>query len=62
MKQNELQLLIDLRNYLIHRHDQLDGKSNPGTSVMLQRDTASIITESIKRIDVILEEYVKIGK
>jgi len=62
MKQNELQLLVDLRKYLIHRHDLLDGKHNPATSVILQRDVAGIITESVRRIDVILEDYVKIGK
>ena len=62
MKQNEIQLLIDLRRYLINRHDQLDGKNNPGTAVILQKEAALTISESVRRIDIILQDYVKIGK
>ena len=62
MKQNEIELLVNLRNYLIHKYESLDGRSNPGAAVMLQKDVASMLEESVRRIDVLLADHVKIGK
>lgn len=62
MKDYELQLLIDLREYMIHKYKGLDGRGNPGTSVILQRDVANLIEESIRRLDKVLKDHVKIGE
>ncbi len=62
MKDNEVQLIIDLREYLIFKYKSLDGKQNPGTSVILQRDVADMLSNSISKIDFILKDYVQIGK
>ena len=60
MENIEVKQLIDLRTYLIHRYKQLDSGANSSTAVMLQRDTAKTIEESIKRIDKVLSKYVEI--
>jgi uncharacterized protein YutE (UPF0331/DUF86 family) len=62
MKDNELQALIDLRAFLIHKYKNLDGKSNPDTSVMLQRDVANLLEYTIGRVDNVLSPYVNIAK
>ena len=62
MKNNEVQMLINLREYMIHKYKSLDGRGNPGTSVMLQREVAAIIEESVRRLDKVLEDHVSIGK
>ena len=62
MKNHEVQMLIDLRQYMIHKYKSLDGRGNPTTSVILQRDVASIIEESIRRLDKVLDVHVKIGE
>ena len=62
MKNHEIQLLIDLREYMIHKYKSLDGRGNPATSVILQRDVASIIEESVRRLDKVLSDHVKIGE
>ena len=62
MKNNEIQLLIDLREYMIHKYNSLDGRGNPATSVILQKEVAGIIEESVRRLDKVLNEHVKIGK
>ena len=60
MLDNELQQLIEIREYLIYNYKKLDGSGNPGTSVMLQKDTAKIIEQSIKRLDKVLSRHVEI--
>ena len=60
MEKSEIQALVDLRVFLIHRYKQLDSKGNPGTAVMLQRDTAKTIEESIRRLDKVLSRHVEI--
>ena len=62
MENHKLQLLINLREYMIHKYNSLDGRGNPTTSVMLQKEVASIIEESIRRLDRVIEDQVKIGK
>jgi hypothetical protein len=62
MKDNEVQQLVDIRSYLINKYNNLDGRSNAGTAVILQKDVAYIIEHTISKIDEILGEYVKIKK
>ena len=60
MKQEEIQKMIELRNILINQYNRLDGKANPGTAVVLQRDVAGLIERSISKLDSVLREYVNI--
>tara|TARA_B100000674_G_scaffold101417_1_gene73823 strand:+ start:72 stop:260 length:189 start_codon:yes stop_codon:yes gene_type:complete len=62
MKDNEIQKLIDIRTFLIHRYKNLDGRGNAGTAVMLQRDVANMIERTISDLDELLSEYVEIKK
>ena len=62
MKDNEIQKLIDLRSFLIHRYNGLDGRGNIGTAVILQKDVAYMIEQSIKKLDELLKDYVEIKK
>ena len=62
MKDNEVQRLIDIRAYLIHRYNSLDGRGNVSSSVMLQRDVAGILERTIEDLDKILVDYVEIKK
>ena len=60
MKENEIDQLIEVRNILIAQYNKLDGRGNPGTAVVLQRDVARLIEDSIKKIDNVLRTYVSI--
>ena len=62
MKDNEVQKLIDIRSFLIHRYKNLDGRGNVGTAVILQKDVAYMIERTINELDEILSEHVEIKK
>ena len=62
MKDNEVQKLIDIRSFLINRYNNLDGRGNVGTAVILQKDVAYMIEKTIKDLDDLLGEYVEIKK
>ena len=62
MKDNEVQKLVDIRAFLINRYNNLDGRGNAGTAVILQKDVAYIIEKTISDIDSLLGEYVQIKK
>jgi hypothetical protein len=62
MKDNELQKIVDIRAFLINRYNNLDGRGNTGTAVILQKDVAYMIEKTIKDLDDLLVEYVKIKK
>ena len=62
MKNNEIQQLIDIRTFLIHRYQNLDGRGNVGTAVMKQKDVAYIIEQTVKSLDHLLVSYVDIEK
>lgn len=62
MKDNEIQKLIDIRAFLINRYKGLDGRSNSGSAVILQKDVASMIENAVKRLDEVLAQYVQIKK
>ena len=60
MKDNEVQKLVDIRAFLINRYNNLDGRGNTGTAVILQKDVAYMIEKTIKDLDELLGEYAKI--
>ena len=62
MKDNEVQKLIDIRAFLISRYNNLDGRGNIGTAVILQKDVAYMIEKTVKDLDDLLSEYVEIKK
>ena len=62
MKDNEVQKLIDIRAFLINRYNNLDGRGNTGSAVILQREVANMIERTISDLDELLGEYVKIKK
>ncbi len=62
MKDNEVQKLVDIRAFLINKYNNLDGKGNPGTAVMLQKEVAFMIEKAVRDIDLLLGNYVKINK
>lgn len=62
MKDNEIQKLVDIRAFLINRYNNLDGRANTGSAVILQKDVAYIIERTVKDLDELLGEYVKIRK
>ena len=62
MKDNEVQKLVDIRAFLINRYNNLDGRGNIGTAVVLQKDVAYMIEKTVKELDALLGQYVKIEK
>jgi len=59
MKHEEIQALIDLRKLLIEAHNKLDGHTSPNTAIIRQTEAAAVYTQSIDKIDKILNKYVK---
>jgi hypothetical protein len=62
MKNNEIQKLVDVRAFLMNRYKNLDGRGNTSSAVILQKDVAYIIEQTIKTIDELLINYVEIKK
>jgi hypothetical protein len=62
MKNHEIQKLINIRTFLIHRYNNLDGGQNPGAAVILQKEIAHMLERTIKDIDSLLVDYVDIRK
>ena len=62
MKDNEVQKIVDIRAFLINRYKNLDGRGNAGTAVILQKDVAYMIEKTVKDLDALLSDYVKIKK
>ncbi len=60
MKQEDIARLIGVRKLLITQYSKLDGQSNPGTAVMLQRDVAALIESAVRNLDGVLSQYVEI--
>jgi len=59
MKKEDIDILVQLREYLIREHNKLDGKSSPRTAIIRQIEVANIIEHSVRKIDVLLKEHVK---
>ena len=62
MEQHEIQKLVDIRAFLINRYNNLDGRGNYGTAVILQKDVAYMIEKTVEDIDELLGSYVEIKK
>jgi len=62
MKNNEIQKLVDVRAFLMNRYKNLDGRGNTSSAVILQKDVAYMIEQTIKSIDELLGDYVEIKK
>ena len=62
MKDNEVQKLVDIRAFLINKYQNLDGRSNKATAVILQKEVAYIIEKTVNEIDELLKEYVNVRK
>tara|TARA_B100000900_G_scaffold322623_1_gene282048 strand:+ start:207 stop:395 length:189 start_codon:yes stop_codon:yes gene_type:complete len=62
MKNNEIQKLVDIRAFLINRYNNLDGRGNTGSAVILQKDVAYMIEQTVKELDSLLGQYVNIKK
>ena len=60
MKREEIDMLLELRNLLIRNYQKLDRDGQPTTSVMLQKDTAKLIEQSMSKLDEVLCRHVKI--
>ena len=58
MKEKEIEELVNIRQSLVGYYGSLDGQSNPGTAVTLQRDVAEVVEQTVRRIDRLLSEYV----
>ena len=59
MKKPEIEKLVQLRQTVIGFYRDLEGKTNPATSLMKQQDTAYMLKTIIKSMDHLLSEYVK---
>ena len=57
MKDNEIQNLVKLRQFVIKSYSSLEGRNEPST-VMKVRDVAMTLSTVINTIDDLLQEYV----
>jgi len=58
MKKNDIDKLVQLREFVIHQYNRLDGRLNPTGAVMKQLDAAVTYEEIVKKLDSILSEHV----
>ena len=58
MKKNDIDRLVQLREFVIHEYNRLDGRLNPTGAVMKQLDAAVTYEEIVKKLDSILSEHV----
>ncbi len=58
MKQEDVEMLAKLRNYVIGYYRSLDGGSAPDSSVMKQEDVALFLETVVKSMDEVLSPYV----
>tara|TARA_Y100000310_G_C20631642_1_gene788965 strand:+ start:786 stop:1010 length:225 start_codon:yes stop_codon:yes gene_type:complete len=58
MKKNDIDKLVQLREFVIHEYNRLDGRLNPTGAVMKQLDAAVTYEEIVKKLDSILSEHV----
>jgi len=57
MEKQDIDRLVQLRQFAIDQHNQLDGKGEP-SAVIKQTDVANILTSVVKSIDDLLRPYV----
>ena len=58
MTKEEVEQLVNIRQSLVGYYGTLDGQSNPGTAVTLQRDVAELVEQTVRRLDDILSNHV----
>ena len=58
MTKEEIEQLVNIRQSLVGYYGTLDGQSNPGTAVTLQRDVAELVEQTVRRLDDILSNHV----
>ena len=59
MKQKEIKMLIQLREFAREAFDQIEGKGNPIAQIRSQ-DAAYTLSSIVKSLDDVLEPYVEI--
>ena len=60
MDKRKLNMLLQLRQYVINEHNNLDGAGNP-QSLCKQQDVANTLSSIIKSIDDIVKDDVTFG-
>ena len=58
MKQEEIEMLAQLRSYVIGYYKKLDGGGAPDASVVKQEDVALFLESVVKSMDAVLSPYV----
>ena len=58
MTKEEIEQLVNIRHSLVGYYGTLDGQSNPGTAVTLQRDVAELVEQTVRRLDDVLSNHV----
>ncbi len=58
MTKEEIEQLVNIRQSLVGYYGTLDGQSNPGTAVTLQRDVAELVEQTVRRLDDVLSNHV----
>ena len=60
MNNEEVKMLVQLREYARQEFDKIEGKGNPSAQMRAQ-DAAWTLSSVVKSLDDILAKYVKIG-
>ena len=58
MKEKEVQMLVQLREFVITSYKSLDGSDSPTTSIAKQQDIAVTLESVVRSLDDVLKEYV----
>ena len=60
MKDKEVHMLIQLREFVITNYKELDGSDSPSTSITKQEEVAHTLESIVRSLDDVLKEYVNI--
>jgi len=58
MEEKEVQMLVQLREFVINSYNSLDGADSPSTSITKQADVAATLESVIRSLDDVLKEHV----
>jgi len=61
MNNNEVQMLVQLREYARQEFEKIEGKQNP-IAVMRAQDAAWTLSSIVNSLDDVLKSYVKISE
>lgn len=59
MDKEKINMLLELRKFVIGQHNKLDGKGSPEISTVKQKSVALVYTSIVKSIEDILKDEVK---